>query len=167
MLYSQNIKYFGLPPREDLQLPSASKGRPWTENCLCAYGIYFECHEVYIVQTVPTFASDSRVSWQCHSTASHNNFRTPNSCTVILFTLIRSSGRQLRFSLMQHWQGRWPCRDWQCKSEGSLRLMSSPFKSNSNMIGNVWETHIFMISPFPTPLPVPTCSLNSCILQFI
>jgi hypothetical protein len=52
MLSSYNIKSFGLPPREDRQLPLACKGWPQPENYVGVYGIYFECHEVYFMKTI-------------------------------------------------------------------------------------------------------------------
>jgi len=52
MLSSHNIKSFGLPPREDRQLPLACKGWLRPENCLGVYGIYFKGHEVYNVQII-------------------------------------------------------------------------------------------------------------------
>lgn len=93
------LNILGCQPGKISSFLQPVKDDPGLETVCVCMAFTFECHEVYIVQTVPTFASDSWVSWQCHSTASHNNFRTPNSCTIILFTLIRSSARQLRFSL--------------------------------------------------------------------
>jgi hypothetical protein len=96
--------------------------------------------------TTATFVTDSWICRQCQSKASHHNFRTPKYFTIILFTLIRSSGRQLRFSLTQHWQdsGLIEVTESQIDSvrvEGASLWWEAAPESNSNMIGNVSETH--------------------------
>ena len=104
--------------------------------------------------TTATFASDSRICRQCQSKASHHNSITPKYFTVILFTLIRSSGRQLRFSLTHHWQddGLVEVTGSQIASvrvEGASPWWEAAPECNSSLIGNVWETNTSMISPFP------------------
>jgi hypothetical protein len=120
--------------------------------------------------TTATFASDSWICHQCQSRASHHNFIAPKYFTIILFIVIRSSGRQLRFSLTQHWQD--DCLVEVTESqidfvrvEGASPWWEAAPESNSNMIGNVWETITSTISPFPgisttSQLHVP--SLTSC-----